>query len=465
MIRPPPRSPLFPSPTLSRSVPPAALPIPDNLQALIGSRLDALESRDKRVAQQASVVGGTFWKGAVSHLDSSNGELSDSLATLTRRDFVQAHEESTIAGDHEYAFKHTLIRDVAYDRLPKGRRAELHVRFTDWLSALPTPAGEFVEIVAYHLEQACRLAGQIARSPIEPPILEAASALASAAEKAERREGLREARRYCERALALLGEDYPEESVELRVRLERARARLGEVREACRELAAVAEDALAVGRPDLRCLALLTLGNIDHMESRVSETRDRLTEAQVVALQSGDLSLQVRAAYSLSAVRGDYEGKTDEAIEDLRSAVSVAEEMDDRTLRVEGHLRLGFLRFNSGDIAGSERDLLRCTELAGELGSLRDQARATYRLGLVKYYRGEVDEAERLNLQARDWLERTGESYFQLQNLQVLGRYALARNDLEEAERRLRPAGPIPGEAGGGGVLAGYRFLVQTLVP
>jgi len=449
---------------LDPDVSPDALPIPDNLQALIGSRLDALGSRDKRVAQQASVVGGTFWKGAVSHLDSSNGELSDSLATLTRRDFVQAHEESTIAGDHEYAFKHILIRDVAYERLPKGRRAELHVRFTDWLSALPTPAGEFVEIVAYHLEQACRLAGQIARSPIEPPILEAASALASAAEKAERREGLREARRYYERALALLGEDYPEESVELRLRLERARARLGEVREACQELATVAEDALAVGRPDLRCLALLTLGNIDHMESRVSEARDRLTEAQVLALQSGDLSLQVRAAYSLSAVRGDYEGKADEAIEDLRSAVSVAEEMDDRTLRVEGHLRLGFLRFNSGDIAGSERELLRCTELAGELGSLRDQARATYRLGLVKYYRGEVDEAERLNLQARDWLERTGESYFQLQNLQVLGRYALARNDLEEAERRLRQAVPIAVEVGGCEVLEVYRFLIETLV-
>src|SRR2546430_17711465 len=82
--------------------------------------------------------------------------------------------------------------------------------------------------------------------------------------------------------------------------------------------------------------------------------------------------------------------------------------MDDRTLRVEGHLRLGLLRFNSGDIAGSERELLRCTELAGELGSLRDQARATYRLGLVKYYPGEVDEAQGFNLQGRDWLEWGG---------------------------------------------------------
>src|SRR3712207_8905554 len=58
----------------------------------------------------------------------------------------------------EYAFKHILIRDVAYGQLPKGRRAELHVRFADWVSALPGAEDEFVEIVAYHLEQACRLA-------------------------------------------------------------------------------------------------------------------------------------------------------------------------------------------------------------------------------------------------------------------------------------------------------------------
>jgi class 3 adenylate cyclase/tetratricopeptide (TPR) repeat protein len=450
--------------TVDPGASPDALPIPDNLQALIGSRLDALQSRDKRVAQQASVVGGTFWSGAVAHLDGSSGDLSGSLATLERRDFVQAHEQSTIAGDHEYAFKHILIRDVAYDRLPKGRRAELHVRFTDWLSALPTPAGEFIEIVAYHLEQACQLAGQIARSPIEPPVIEAAAALAGAAEKAQRREGLREAGRYYERALALLGDTYPEQSVELRLPLARARAGLGEVREASQELIAVAEEALTVDRPDLRCVALLTLGNIDHMESRASEARDRLTEAQALALQSSDRSLQVRAAYSLAAVRADFDGETEVAAHDLRAAVSVAEEMEDRTLRVEGHLRLGFLLFNTGDLAGSEHELLRCAELAGELGSLRDQARATYQLGLVRYYRGEADEAERLNFQARDWLERTGESYFQMQNFRALGLYALARDDLEEAERRLREALPTALEAGGREVLEVYRSLIETLV-
>ena len=449
---------------LDPELPPGALPVPDNLQALIGSRLDALPSGDKRVAQQASVVGGVFWQGAVSHLDGSGGDLAGSLATLERRDFVQAHPESAIAEDREYAFKHILIRDVAYDRLPKGRRAELHVRFTDWLSGVPGPEGEFLEIVAYHLEQACQLAGQIARSPIEPPILDAAAALAGAAEKAQRREGLREAGRYYDRALALLGDRFPERSLELRLARARTRTYLGELQQASEDLAETAEDALSLERPDLRCRALVTLGNIDHRQSRPSQARRRLTEAQALAVESGDRSLQVHATFGLAAVRADHEGEAEAAVEELRRALSVAEEMDDRALRVEGHLRLGFLLFNMGEIGASERELLRCTELAGELGSIRDEARAAFLLGLVKHYRGEPDEAARLSLQARDWLERTGEPYFQMQNFRALGLYALARGDLDAAELRLREAIPVAVEEGGREVLEVYRFLTETLV-
>jgi predicted ATPase/class 3 adenylate cyclase len=450
---------------LDPELPAGALPVPDNLQALIGSRLDALPSGDKRVAQQAAVVGGVFWQGAVSYLDGSSGDhLAGSLATLERRDFVQAHPESAIAEDREYAFKHILIRDVAYDRLPKGRRAELHVRFTDWLSGVPGPEGEFLEIVAYHLEQACQLAGQIARSPIEPPVLDAAAALAGAAEKAQRREGLREAARYYDRALALLGDRYPQRSLELRLARARTRTYLGELQQASAELAETAEEALALDLPDLRCRALVTLGNIDHRQSRPSQARRRLTEAQALAVESGDRSLQVHATFGLAAVRADHEGEAEAAVEELRRALSVAEEMDDRALRVEGHLRLGFLLFNMGEIGAAERELLRCAELAGELGSIRDEARAAFLLGLVKHYRGEPDEAERLSLQARDWLERTGEPYFQMQNFRALGLYALARGDVEAAELWLREAIPVAVEEGGREVLEVYRLLTETLV-
>src|SRR5205807_4457652 len=144
-----------------------ALPVPSSLQALIASRLDQLPPDEKRLAQHASVVGTVFWPGALASLNGA-GDLAANLEALERRDLVRARTGSAVAGEREYAFKHVLIRDVAYNQLPKGRRSQLHRRFAGWTEALPGGEDEFVEIVAYHLEQACLLTRGVARSP-EPP--------------------------------------------------------------------------------------------------------------------------------------------------------------------------------------------------------------------------------------------------------------------------------------------------------
>jgi class 3 adenylate cyclase/tetratricopeptide (TPR) repeat protein len=440
------------------------LPVPSSLQALIASRLDRLPPQAKRVARAASVVGTVFWSAAVAELAETNGGLEDALAELERRDIVREREVSSVAGEREFAFKHGLIRDVAYAGLPKGRRVELHSRVSDWVSALPGPEDEFVEIVAYHLEQACRLARELARSPLPPPVLGAANALAQAAEKAQRREGWSEASRYYDRALELMGADHPEVSLELRLRRARTLAGLGELKQACEELEAVAQESPSLGRFDLRCFALVTLGNIDQRLGRPSSAGERLMDAQALASEVGDRSLEIRSAFALAALRADFEGAFDDAVADLRGAVRAAEEIDDHELLIEGQLRLGFLLYNMGGLAEAEEALLRCIELAGELGSHRDEARAVFQLGLVKYYRGDLEEAVRLNLQTRDWLERTHEPYFQIQNFRALGLYALAQDDPTAAERWLREAIPIALEEGGRYILEVYRFLTQALV-
>src|SRR5204863_8728679 len=121
--------------------------------------------------------------------------LEAALEGLGRLDVTEERPTSTVRGEREFAFKHGLIREVAYDRLPKGLRAELHVRCADWFAAREEHDA-FAELRAYHLEQACRLARAIERSPVAAPTLAAAEALRVAAEKAERREGLEEADRF-----------------------------------------------------------------------------------------------------------------------------------------------------------------------------------------------------------------------------------------------------------------------------
>jgi predicted ATPase/class 3 adenylate cyclase len=443
------------------------VPIPTTVQGLISSRLDRMATKEKQLAHHASVVGAVFWAGAVAHLGRDGATAEDprpGLAELERRDFVMHRPSSTVADDEEYAFKHILMRDVAYGQVPKGRRAELHMRFSDWVNVLGSSAEELVEIVAWHLEQACRLSREVARSPIDPPVREAAAALANAAGRAERRESLREAHRYYTRALDLLDDEHDGLRAELRLRRADMAMMLGELKEATDELLEVAENASALGRADLESEALLLLGDIDQRQGRPTDAHTRLLEAERLAGLTDAAHLQVRVASVLATFMGDFEGQLEEAVENLRSAILAAEEIDDRALLAEGHLRIAAI-LGRNDLAAAEAELRRCLELAAELGSHRIEAEATSWLGIFAYYRGRPSEGERLCLQARTWFERTGDSYFQVQNLiSGLAIFALEDGRVEEAEAWLREALPISLQIGGWAVLKTYAHLVQALV-
>ncbi len=459
----------------------SALPVPTTLQALLGARLDQLPLEERSVAQHASVVGTVFWSGAVASLDGDDGEnVADALRGLERRDVIRTQTRSSIVGEDEYAFKHALIHDVAYARVPKARRVLLHSRCATWLERLPGAQEEFVEIVGYHLEQACRAAGEIAHLHEPAPTLRAATALARAADKAERREGFREAGALYERALALLtktdgdvalevhlallAETDGEVALDLHLKGARIQAAVGDLGNAHERLREVCRAAESTGRLDLRCAALIALANVNTKQGRAAESRRNLTDAVASAAEIGDRALQVRALYEFGYFAAWFEGASEAGIAQVRDALAIAESLDDRSLRIEGHMRIGTLCFNVGDLAGAQEALERAATLASELGSFRDQTRSITLLSPILYYRGQVDEAEQLALQALEWLERTADTYLQLQNLRELARYALARGDLALAEERLRTAVPIALEVGGWLVIEIYRFLVETLV-
>jgi len=444
------------------------VPVPTSVQGLISSRLDRLETKEKQLAHHASVIGAVFWAGAVAHLGAPEGAAPEDprpgLAELERRDFVAHLHVSSVADDQEYSFKHILMRDVAYGQVPKVRRAQLHLGFSEWVKSLPSSADEFVEIIAWHLEQACLLSREVARSPIDPPVREAAATLADAARRAERRESLREAHRYYTRALDVLGDEREELRIELRVRRADTAMMLGLLKEATDELLEVAESASVLGRADLESEALLLLGDIDQRQGRPTDAHRRLLDAERLAGLTDAAHLQVRVASVLATFMGDFEGQLEEAVENLRSEILAAEEIDDRALLAEGHLRIAAI-LGRNDLAAAEAELRRCLELAAELGSHRIEAEATSWLGIFAYYRGRPVEGERLCLQARTWFERTGDSYFQVQNLiSGLAIFALEDGRAEDAEAWLREALPVALQIGGWVVLKTYWHLVEALV-
>src|SRR5690606_2301497 len=107
-------------------------------------RLDLLEPADRAVLQAAAVVGVQFWRGAVA---AALGWLPEpverALRRLEQREFISEHPDSSVAGDSEFRFRHVLVRDVCYQRLPRAERAARHERTAGWLEDLAgQPDGE-----------------------------------------------------------------------------------------------------------------------------------------------------------------------------------------------------------------------------------------------------------------------------------------------------------------------------------
>jgi class 3 adenylate cyclase/tetratricopeptide (TPR) repeat protein len=130
--------------------------VPPTIQALLATRLEQLPSPERVAAERASVIGKEFWRNALAEI---GGETS-ALPGLVRKELIRPHRSPIFPLDDAYRFRHQLIRDAAYDGMPKELRAELHERFGLWLE---TNRSEYDEIVGYHLEQAFRLKEQLGR--------------------------------------------------------------------------------------------------------------------------------------------------------------------------------------------------------------------------------------------------------------------------------------------------------------
>jgi class 3 adenylate cyclase/tetratricopeptide (TPR) repeat protein len=127
--------------------------VPPTIHALLQARIDTLEGDVRVVMERGSVEGEVFHRGAVSELspDTIRSGVEAHLATLVRKELIRS-TPPTFPEDEGFRFRHLLIRDAAYESLPKATRAELHERFADWLSSHDLVERD--EVVGYHLEQA-----------------------------------------------------------------------------------------------------------------------------------------------------------------------------------------------------------------------------------------------------------------------------------------------------------------------
>jgi class 3 adenylate cyclase len=126
--------------------------LPTSVRGIIAARLDSLPSGERSVLVDASVAGRVFWRGAVAEMG-THDDLAANLSSLEDRGLIVREAVSRIKGDRQYAFKHALIQDVAYQTLPRAARRERHAAVARFLSAA-TATGQSHEALAHHWREA-----------------------------------------------------------------------------------------------------------------------------------------------------------------------------------------------------------------------------------------------------------------------------------------------------------------------
>ena len=423
----------------------SGIPAPETVQAVIAARLDRLDPSEQTVLQRASVVGEVFWWGAVAHLsdDARPEAVGRSLQALVRRDLIRPGS-STFAGEDAFRFGHLLIRDVAYESIPKKVRANLHARFAAWLEQHGGDrAIEYDEIVGYHAERAHRYLAELG------PLDERGASLATLAADRLISAGLRSfdrgdppaAGKLLSRAVALLSSHDPQRLTLLHS-LAVAQAESGRLDEA----EAAFEEAIAAGRAagdrrvELR--ATIRLQELRLMRSAEATHDKALAEVEraIPALEELQDDAGLAEAFRLRGIVAFWAGRSEEALGVLERSVEHAQQAGDRRLELDVKHWMGLI-LREGPTPATEA----IDRISGLLRGYEDDP--TFRsqtrrfLGVLEGMRGHFTEARSLLAEGMNLARELGLTLDIASGLQRDTAYiAMLENDPRGSEEALRPA-------------------------
>ena len=297
--------------------------VPPTLRALLTARLDQLEPPERGVLECGAVEGEVFHRGAVQALASEEPQVTPRLATLVRKQLIRP-DKSQLPGDDGFRFRHLLIRDAAYEALPKAARADLHQRFAAWLEDHGSTLVELDEILGYHLEQAVRYRDELGQPP-DANLSEAGrQRLTTAGRRAYVRSDFRAAGSLLERAGALLAPS--EIDLPLEVMLAEALFEAGRGSEALQRARSVAERASATGDRVAELCARVQEGRF-RLALEPEGATERLLALLEEALPVFETAGDDVALYMAYFARGESEvalARMDDALEAFERAVAHA---------------------------------------------------------------------------------------------------------------------------------------------
>ena len=354
--------------------------LPETVHGIIAGRLDGLSEAEKTLLQDAAVVGKVFWLGA---LESIGGvparEGEPLLRALERKEFVQRVGRPSIAGETEYAFRHVLLRDVAYEQIPRADRAAKHRRAALWIERISERVTDHAEILIHHYGQAFDLlqvlgskeGGEALETPYRRFLLLAGDrALQLDVGRAEA---------YFGRALDLVPPDHTDRATVLTKTAEVAWL-AGRYSQAEDRYEAAIGELRAQGRTVDRAGAMVNLSIVHAFRGETGRARALLDDA-VGLLEREAAGPELARACAQMARRHTLAERWDEALSWSERALALAERFDIEEISSLALQYRGFAKVALGDLRGVDdlRDALR-TSLDHGLGL--ESVRAHENLGI-----------------------------------------------------------------------------------
>ena len=412
--------------------------LPESVHSVLAARLDALAAGERRLLQHAAVVGQTFWEGSLTELAGEEGlELVTALGDLEEKDLISSSPGSRLAGEHEYVFKHALVRDVAYGTLPKAVRCRKHAEVGRFIEER---AGEradaVVALVAEHYGRAAALAAEASLDPAEREQLEAAAlrSLEAAGDRAAALYSNQEALDHYTAALEREG-----------VLDEEARARIGEKQ---------GDVALRLGRVDSavevweKCLTYHRgeedLARVGDLHRKIGaglwhkgQRQDSIDHYQrgIDLLKDGPASLELVRLYEEAASLYMHTGDNMLAIYASEKALRLAERLGEAAAASRAHGIFGRVFGRIGDAEKARENLERSVELARD-SDPGEAVRALFTLGYhLEASEADYEGAAEAYTEALGLAEQVGDLPSQVELHAALAQLAAYRAAWPEVER------------------------------
>lgn len=423
--------------------------LPETVQGLLASRLDALAPPERQLLLHASVLGATFSVASLQSLaapgDAAVGVL---LGELTRRNLIRPLGLGGEAAE-EFTFEHMLVREVAYEMLPKLVRARKHAAAAEELERQAGVAGDgSASVLAEHYSRAATLGSEVhlggaelaglRRSALEHGIsaADAAAALFSN-EEALARYGA---------AAAFADPDDPvlheiaERCGDIHLRLGAAAAAI-EAWERCLARYSDARDAERAAEMHRRiAAALVQQGERDealkHLQRGINLTRERPPSLALARLFGEAATLYAQVGANMLAAYS------------AERALSYAEAIGEPRAASRAHTIHGLVFGRIGDVPKARQSHERAVELV-RAAHPEETIRALFAAGRnLDQSEADYESARALYREALSLAQRVGEVPSQIELHAALGELALQGCEWEQADRSARLADSLAQASG-----------------